>query len=783
MTKRKSTKRALLLSALSLLMCVSMLIGSTFAWFTDSVTSGSNKIQAGNLAVDLELYNKETDQWNSIKENNDPIFTYQNWEPGYVDAKLLKVENEGSLALKWKAAFVSDTALGILADVIDVFVKPGATEAEFEALTRDDLATWTNAGTVRQFLGGIEASTYGTLTPKGTAGATANLGIALKMRETAGNEYQEQTIGFFDIKILATQYTYEEDSFDEFYDKLADYDGEISNAASMQAAFNQGGNFKVTEDFIIPNDTTPIIPEGKTVALDLNGKSITAEDAANDYAIRNLGELTLYDSKAATTYSLRSTSAGSINARGIYNGYNPDGEHVATAKITVLNGVYNALGTNGGAAIFNYGIVDIKSGTFTSVGGYSLNNQAGGTMTIETAIVTGGIYNVGTLTIEDGEIATNRGGFTHAIYHAGPNLIVNGGNFSGNGNEVINSNSSPATINGGTFTKVEKTSYLMAGSQMVINGGVFNAHESNPAGHPVRPDVTVKGGTFNYKHTNVATGYQAMDMGNGTYVVMPDGYEKVADGVLTDAAGNYLIYNANGFVWVEAQADSYFANKTLKLMNDIDCADVAIKPIRFWEPEMKTTFDGQGYTISNLDISSNSGSDNQALFNGTVDIKNVTIDGARIQGNGRVGALGGTIYGTITNCHVKNSMIFSSYWQAGGLVGLHNSGNVIDCSAENTEVYAPSAAGAIIGLTNENGNRTFENCSVKDCVVDFNGSFGGVYDNLMGAITGGLNVDGTTYTFNGCSIEGTTIKGVASNVATDFSMTTSNVYVDGVQIQ
>ena len=53
MTKQKSTKRALLLSALSLLMCVSMLIGSTFAWFTDSVTSGNNKIVAGNLDVAL----------------------------------------------------------------------------------------------------------------------------------------------------------------------------------------------------------------------------------------------------------------------------------------------------------------------------------------------------------------------------------------------------------------------------------------------------------------------------------------------------------------------------------------------------------------------------------------------------------------------------------------------------------------------------------------------------------------------------------------------------------
>ena len=57
MTKTKSTKRALLMSALALLMCVSMLIGSTFAWFTDSVTSAGNKIQAGTLQVDLPLRN------------------------------------------------------------------------------------------------------------------------------------------------------------------------------------------------------------------------------------------------------------------------------------------------------------------------------------------------------------------------------------------------------------------------------------------------------------------------------------------------------------------------------------------------------------------------------------------------------------------------------------------------------------------------------------------------------------------------------------------------------
>ena len=80
MTK-KTTKRTLLISALALLMCVSMLVGSTFAWFTDSVTSAGNKIQAGTLKIDLELLDKETG-WASIKESQAPIFTYEHaWQP------------------------------------------------------------------------------------------------------------------------------------------------------------------------------------------------------------------------------------------------------------------------------------------------------------------------------------------------------------------------------------------------------------------------------------------------------------------------------------------------------------------------------------------------------------------------------------------------------------------------------------------------------------------------------------------------------------------------------
>ena len=60
---KKSTKRTLLSSVLSLVLCMAMLIGTTFAWFTDSVTSGNNIIKSGNLVIELEFYIEDTKEW------------------------------------------------------------------------------------------------------------------------------------------------------------------------------------------------------------------------------------------------------------------------------------------------------------------------------------------------------------------------------------------------------------------------------------------------------------------------------------------------------------------------------------------------------------------------------------------------------------------------------------------------------------------------------------------------------------------------------------------------
>ena len=213
-TKTKSTKRALLSSVIALTLCFAMLLGTTYAWFTDSVTSSTNKIVSGSLKVDLEMLDAETEEWNSIKDSKKPIFNYEKWEPGYMVTTALKIQNEGSLALKWKATFVSEKKLSILADVIDVYVCT-STKALPESRNLDNYAY---AGTVSEFVNTIEETTYGQL----EAGEEAYLGIALKMQETAGNEYKGLDLGgAFDITVYATQLESEEDSFGRDYDGLA----------------------------------------------------------------------------------------------------------------------------------------------------------------------------------------------------------------------------------------------------------------------------------------------------------------------------------------------------------------------------------------------------------------------------------------------------------------------------------------------------------------------------------------------------------------------------------
>jgi len=222
--KMKSTKKALLTSVLSLLLCCSMLIGTTFAWFTDSVESGSNIIKSGTL--DVEMYFADgtkavpadgSAEWTNA--DGVAIFNYKNWEPGYTEVRHIKIANEGTLALKYQILIKANGVVSKLSDVIDVYYCDPAIEAG--VANRSDLTADKKLGTLTNALAGMSTTASGSL----EAGKDVTVTLALKMQETAGNEYQGLSIGTdFSIILLATQYTSEDDSFNDQYDVNSKYD-------------------------------------------------------------------------------------------------------------------------------------------------------------------------------------------------------------------------------------------------------------------------------------------------------------------------------------------------------------------------------------------------------------------------------------------------------------------------------------------------------------------------------------------------------------------------------
>ena len=105
MKSRNATRSALFTSIISLLLCVSMLVGTTFAWFTDEVASGINQIASGNLDVVLEYKNNWDEEWKPVDQNTKIFKEGALYEPGYTEVVYLRVSNAGSLALKYLLSF------------------------------------------------------------------------------------------------------------------------------------------------------------------------------------------------------------------------------------------------------------------------------------------------------------------------------------------------------------------------------------------------------------------------------------------------------------------------------------------------------------------------------------------------------------------------------------------------------------------------------------------------------------------------------------------------------
>ena len=360
MKTAKTSKRALLCSVLSIALCLSMLIGTTFAWFTDTATTAVNKIQAGNLDIALEM--KEGDHWvtaegktlNFLQKQGEKQVPSEDilWEPGCTyELPQLRIVNKGNLALKYKVTVT------------------GAKDANAEN-GKDDLILmnvldWTYSISGN---GGDAVSVLGTerrLAAKvGDTVASDTLTIKAKMQESAGNDYQGLAIEGIAITVVATQDTVENDSFNDQYDKDAEYPILVTTGDELQAIVS---NATAPVNIVLTNSITTnnfVIPADKDVTLDLNGRTVTN---AGSHTILNKGHLTLTDSSADKSGQIISLKG---NTAALRNGDN--------AVCVIEGGTISRDGANGntwhvvenfGKMTFNGGKVVLKNGN-----GFAITN-------------------------------------------------------------------------------------------------------------------------------------------------------------------------------------------------------------------------------------------------------------------------------------------------------------------------------------------------------------------------------------------------------------------------
>ncbi|MBE6640747.1 MAG: hypothetical protein E7619_04095 [Ruminococcaceae bacterium] len=366
MTNIKSTKRALITSAVSLLMCFAMLVGTTAAWFTDSVQTGINTIQAGNL--DIELYYAypsdvengaiADNKWKRVDANS-PVFDPNAlWEPGFTQVVYFKAVNEGELSLKYlmNVDIVSETT-GLtktgeiikLSDHIQAYAQQGQQGLWRPFIDRDEVV---DPPYLPAELNGVFSQTlskaadgYGYGTPSENPysldldqwlepGEVWYTSLALFMPETVGNEANHNGVNKPSIKLgislVATQYNWEPeaDSFDHNYDANATVI--INDVNKLQAAVNaakdgaiiyiEQGNYELNSMVVIDGKSVSIVGLGEV--------NIKMKAAQHMFTVQDQYD---HESKVVVNISNLNLDGNNVAKHGINVKYN------VTANITDVN--------------------------------------------------------------------------------------------------------------------------------------------------------------------------------------------------------------------------------------------------------------------------------------------------------------------------------------------------------------------------------------------------------------------------------------------------------------
>ncbi|PQD96198.1 hypothetical protein CYL18_06260 [Pradoshia eiseniae] len=290
--KKGSTKRALVTSIVSTCASVTMLAGATFAWFTDTASTGVNKIQAGTL--DIALLNAagnsvegETLNWKTADGRSEIL-----WEPGATyDLEPVTVKNNGNLAAKYKVLITGIDGDAELNEAIDWKIAGADIDKEYKL----------------------------------AAGASEKITISGTMKRTAGNEYQGKSIEDISITVVATQDTVEKDSYNNQYDKNAAYNQYtvVTNTKETQDAVKEGKDVILDSDLVV-----------KKEALGSSGYGATGIEQHNGGVIDGNGKTLSVKGANGTWDSALSTKGGTIKNLTIDSGFR--GIFIGGAKSDVI---------------------------------------------------------------------------------------------------------------------------------------------------------------------------------------------------------------------------------------------------------------------------------------------------------------------------------------------------------------------------------------------------------------------------------------------------------------
>ena len=537
MTNRKSTKRALLGSAMAMVLCLAMLVGATFAWFTDTASTGVNKIQAGNLDVVLEMQNADG-KWVSAEGKTLDFVKAADakgeailWEPGCTyELPALRIRNNGNLALKYQVIITGINGSAKLNTVID----------------------WT--------IGDVAMGTEQHL----AAGESNAFTIKGHMKESAGNEYMNESIDGIAITVVATQNTVESDSFDKDYDANATYPvvavGDVNTdgdtviqdrekdptvIATIPAGSTDAGKLTLVKtegqtpaNIEIVTGTDAVTTEVRLE--DQNGNKVTAADGKFFVVAlqleKKLNVIGFYHSETPLTKAESAEAVKAANDTYYYD--------AATGLLTFSTDDFSPFTVVTSSSVFNGGNGTKANPYLVATGEQALKmeNAKGYFKLVDDIVVTDEIYLSGKTVTVDLNGHSIRLEYAAGVKPNNGSVFYIGGK---KGNLTINDSSEGQTgaVYGSDKTYTNKvTSAVRAGNygRLTINGGHFYGtsegtscifvYTSMSSGS--KATVTINGGKF-----------ETATPSNGTYYVLNHQDNATAGCTITVNGGSFKNYN------------------------------------------------------------------------------------------------------------------------------------------------------------------------------------------------------------------------------------------------